>query len=482
LGVLDLPYRLGKYTLHRSLGGGGMGRVYLATLEGAGGFERDIAIKLVRAELADSQRAIEMFLREGRALAALNHRNVIQVFELDTEGNQLYLAMEYLRGLDLSQLRARGPLAWAVAAFIASEAARGLASAHAIRSADAPNGIVHGDVSPSNVMACHDGSVKVLDFGIARPVGRTGGSISGKMPYLPPEVVVGGAPDAGTDVYSLGVVLYELLTGEKLFRAGSDPEMAQRVLRDVVPGPSTIAKDMPPALEALVMSAIARDRTQRPASAQDFAHALDRIVDGRVGAADLAGLVASLTEKPAVRSTELATPVGRTEVAAHAYTVSQTATATPSASDARELNPLRTWSSPSSSPSRRALPTTKHGMRRALIAVTAALVAGGAIAVWQLRGESAPSSESSVVPMRAAVETGEAAPASASASAPAPASAPASAPVAAAEPPPVATANGHAAKPARRKRILTRPKRPPSAQAGSGSISPGFIANPFEKK
>src|SRR5258706_2383812 len=111
-----------------------MGEVFLATLDGAGGFSREVAIKLIRTDLATSPKLVELFLREGRALAALSHRNVVQVFELDAEGDQLYLAMEYVRGIDLVQIRrATSALPWQAAVYIASEAARGLASAHELR-------------------------------------------------------------------------------------------------------------------------------------------------------------------------------------------------------------------------------------------------------------------------------------------------------------------------------------------------------------
>jgi serine/threonine protein kinase len=504
--VLDLPYRLGKYTLHRQLGGGGMGRVYLATLEGAGGFEREFAVKVVRPELADSQRAIDLFFREGRALAALNHRNVIQVFELAQEGDQLYLVMEYLRGLDLAQVRARGPLVWTAGAFIASEAARGLASAHALRSADAPNGLVHGDISPSNLMACFDGGVKVLDFGLARPTGGTTRGIRGKVPYLPPEVIVGGAVDHSTDIYGLGVALYELLTGEKLFRADTDAEMMQRVMHDRVAPPSSYVEEIPGSLDALVMSAIARDRTARPRSVEDLADTLDRIVDGRVGAADVASLVGSLAERSAERSRaplDTATPVGRTQVVplveAELATPSRTAVhtqlATPAPDPIAEPLPRGSLSSMSGAAGSRAASTMSPapGRRRAVIAIVGALAAGGALAAWQLREQRAAVADTQVIPMQSTATVQDP---------PAPEPLPAVAHDAGAEPtsPPAvepevaAAATPAAAKPATR----TPPSRPPAKRrrvkatprtsrtsaepAGSGSISPGYIANPFEKK
>lgn len=276
--------RLGKYTLEQPIGSGGMGEVHLARFSGPGGFARQVAIKLLRPSLVDCRRGRELFLQEGRALAALSHRNVIQVIELAADGDDLFLVMEYLRGVDLGRvMRREGALPWQVATYAVAEAARGVAAAHA-------HGIAHSDVSPSNVFLCVDGAVKVLDFGLAGPVGPAageGGGVRGKLPYLPPEVLLGAPADALADVYGLGVVLHECLTGTPLFRAGDDEETVRRVLRDPVPAPSERA-DVPRDLDRVVAGAMARDRAARTGSALALADQLDASLDGAFTAADMA--------------------------------------------------------------------------------------------------------------------------------------------------------------------------------------------------
>ena len=456
--MVDLPHRLGKYTLQRRIGSGGMGRVYLANLEGAGGFTREIAVKLVRPELSASTRATDLFLREGRALAALSHRNIVQVFELDAEGEQLYLAMEYLRGLDLGQIRARGPVSWPAAVYIASEAARGLAAAHNARSVDAPDGIVHGDISPSNVMACFDGAVKVLDFGIARPLGLAStAGVGGKLPYLPPEVIVGSAPDERADIYALGLVLYELLVGERLFRATSDSEIMHRVMQETVVAPAARIEGIPRALDALVMRSIARDLFTRPASAGELADALDRIVERSFGATDLATLVESLATRPSELGHEALTPVGRTEAFALHRTGGLTAPVTASVLS-RVPKRTRRW-----------------GLIAGLVgaAVTATVI----LQIRTRPVQRAAEPEVNVVPV---LRVENRAPTSPPVAAPRTPSPPLAAPVATPVPAEVATVKPGRAHVYKRARPIAAPLAP--EHQGSGSISPGYLANPFGDK
>jgi serine/threonine protein kinase len=164
--------------------------------------------------------------------------------------------MEYLKGVSLREvnLTQRGPLPWAGAAFIAAEVARGLAAAHALRGPDAPAGLLHGDLSPSNVMICDDGAVKLLDFGLARPSGRepSVSGVQGKLAYLPPEAVSGIALDHRTDLYSLGVTLYEMLAGVRPFQAQNDLELIERIRSGEVRPPSAHVSSVPRELEELV--------------------------------------------------------------------------------------------------------------------------------------------------------------------------------------------------------------------------------------
>ena len=248
-----------------------MGETYLAVRTGAGGFEREVAIKVIRPERAEEPRLRELFLREGKLAGAINHRAVVQVFDVGADDGRFFLVMEHLRGMDLRQLaRAQGGrLPWSAAAWVASEAARGLAAAHQLRRPDAPEGLIHGDISPSNLMACLDGAVKVLDFGVARPAGgeRSTSGIAGKLAYMPPESANGGTLDHRVDIYSLGVSLYVFLTGVQPFEGHNDFETVQRD-HAAAGRPAVVAgRAIPAAIDALVARATARQPSDRFADA-----------------------------------------------------------------------------------------------------------------------------------------------------------------------------------------------------------------------
>jgi serine/threonine-protein kinase len=331
-----------------------------------------------------------------------------------------------------------------------------------VRGPDAHEGIVHGDVTPSNEIACFDGAVKVLDFGIARPVGLAAASgVGGKLPYLPPEVIVGGAPDVRTDIYGLGLVLYEMLTGQRVYRAESDAEIIRRVMHDPVHAPSTHVPGLPPVLDQLVMTLVARDRAVRPGSAVDVAESLDRILAGRFGAADLATLVDKLATRTNESTTVTATPVGRTEPVDAARAGQHTAVATDSSVP---------------------LPRAR---RHWIAAIAGGVALAGGIAAWQLTArETAPSASEktdTVVPMRTSEQ-----PAPTADSPPTPAPSTPAATEAPSEAAPVA--EPVRAAPAKRVVKRSRPSaNKPSTPStdpgpGSGGISPGYLANPFEKK
>jgi eukaryotic-like serine/threonine-protein kinase len=298
--------RIGKYEIVRTLGGGGMGEVYLARLCGPGGFAREVALKVIRPSLAADRRYVDMFLREGRLLAHLSHRSIVQIHELGSEDGRVYLAMEYLRGASLRELLAAlgGRAPWTLAVHVCAEIAGALAAAHDLRREDAPRGLVHGDLSPSNVMVCVDGAVKVLDFGLARPSGAdfSQSGIYGKLPYLAPEVLSRAVVDHRVDVYALGVMLYELVTGDLPFRGKSEME-TMHLIRCAKPvPPSELTDDLPAGLDAVVARAMSRDRSTRYRSAADLAFELGALVRGRFGAAELAVDVASHLDASAPRS------------------------------------------------------------------------------------------------------------------------------------------------------------------------------------
>lgn len=302
--------RIGHYRILQRIGGGGMGEVFLARRGGAAGVESEVALKVIRADRASDAREVQRLEREARALVALSHRAVIKVFELYDDGQRLYLAMEYLRGVDLRTLMQRraGPLPWAAATFIGAEVAHALAAAHGLRTTDAPNGLVHRDLSPSNVMACRDGSVKLLDFGLARPVGheQSVSGIEGKLRYLAPEVASGVAPSPSVDVYALGTVLYELVCGKPAFDGENELELLNRILFSEAPPPSHHRPDLPEALDYVLCRAMARDQGQRY-SANQLARRLELLTAGSFGPRDLADLVASAQQGTEHTTTEVPT-------------------------------------------------------------------------------------------------------------------------------------------------------------------------------
>jgi eukaryotic-like serine/threonine-protein kinase len=265
-----------------------MGETFRAVRTGAGGFEREVAIKVIRPDQADDPELREQFLREGKLAGALHHRAIVQVFDAGVDGDEFYLVMEYLRGVDLRRLaRAQGGrLPWRAAVWIAGEAARGLEAAH-------ESGIIHRDVSPSNLMACADGAVKVLDFGLARPAGgeRSSSRLSGKLPYIAPETANGSAVDQRVDLYALGVTLYWMMTGVQPFEGKNELDTIQRIMIGRASPPSELVAAIPGEIDALVARAMARDPAARFASAGAMADALEAAVAGGYGPGDLARLV-----------------------------------------------------------------------------------------------------------------------------------------------------------------------------------------------
>jgi len=294
-----LPTRLGKYEIVSPLAAGGMARIYIARTTGIGSFERHVVLKLITPERANESVAVQMFLDEARLAASLNHQNVAQVFEVGEDGGIHYLAMEYVHGQDLRALLARAggqgtrvPIDLALT--VVAGAAAGLHHAHERRGPDGtPLGIVHRDVSPSNIMIGYDGSVKLLDFGIAKAAARSvetqAGIIKGKFAYMAPEQCRGRDVDPRSDVFSLGIILYEVTTQHRCFRADSDFDTMHRIVTGDVVRPSRLIQGYPQALEAIVMKALAVDAAQRYQSAGHLLEALEAYaVNGRMSLSTMA--------------------------------------------------------------------------------------------------------------------------------------------------------------------------------------------------
>ena len=268
----------GRYRVVRHLARGGMAEVYVADDQL---LNRTVAVKVLFPELAQDEAFVERFRREARAAASLNHHNIVSVYDFGEDEGSWFIVMEYVEGRNLRDIiRVEGPMDPGRAAALGAEVAAALAAAH-------ERGIIHRDVKPANVLIAADsGTVKVADFGIARAAGaRQGltmpGTVLGTATYLSPEQAQGRAVDARTDVYSLGMVLYEMLAGRPPFTGDSPVAIAYQQLSQTAPPPSTHNDRVPPALDAVVMKAMSKDPGDRQASAEEIREellAIDRVV------------------------------------------------------------------------------------------------------------------------------------------------------------------------------------------------------------
>ncbi|MBW2463795.1 MAG: serine/threonine protein kinase [Deltaproteobacteria bacterium] len=277
--------RLGRYLLRHKLAEGGMASIYLAQVHGDQNFTRWVALKVVHPGRADDPAFATMLADEARIIARIHHPNVCSVMDFGSEGDQIYLVMEYLHGESLSAAakRARGSRksfpAWLAARTVA-DAARGLHAAHELTDEHGePLEVVHRDVSPGNIMISYDGPAKVIDFGVVRARGRETktqvGVVKGKITHMAPEQLLGKEVDRRADVWSLGVVLWEATLGRRLFRGSSPGETVKNVTQARIPRPSEIAPNYPPALEHAIMGALRRDVESRTATARVLAHRLE---------------------------------------------------------------------------------------------------------------------------------------------------------------------------------------------------------------
>jgi serine/threonine-protein kinase len=296
------PEHFGRFRLIERIGKGGMAEVFRAYVEGREGYGDTFVIKRIRPEKSDSAELVELFCNEARTCALLSHPNIVEMYDFGQIGGAYFMAMEYLRGRDLAAVMRACRLRFAavppvVAAYVAEQVALGLDHAHRASLPDgAPAEIVHRDVTPSNIMLLAAGGVKVLDFGIARAAesGKSAprkGRVKGKLAYLSPEQVRNVDLDGRTDVFSLGVVLWEMLVGQRLFAGESEFQTLRNVLSMPVPPPSSRRPEVPAALDRIVARALARDRAQRypsaAALAEDLAAERGASLEGAQGMAAL---------------------------------------------------------------------------------------------------------------------------------------------------------------------------------------------------
>ncbi|MFB6264501.1 MAG: serine/threonine protein kinase, partial [Bradymonadaceae bacterium] len=269
----DLPTTFGEYTLIERLAVGGMAEIYRARTEGLGGFEKILVIKKLHEHLTEDEDFIDMMVDEAKIAVRLNHPNIAKTFDLGCIDGHYFIVMEYIKGPDLSDIRQlqrqdREPLSTPAILFVGAEICAGLHYAHTRRGPDGePMNIVHRDVSPPNVMLSTEGEVKLVDFGIAKARKRIQetehGVIKGKFHYMAPEQARGQHLDARTDVFSAGLVVYELLARKNPYDGVAESEMMRTVRTAQIPPIREFRPEIDPDLEAVVMKALQRKRQDR---------------------------------------------------------------------------------------------------------------------------------------------------------------------------------------------------------------------------
>jgi serine/threonine protein kinase len=285
----ETPQSFGRYRIRGVLGEGGMGRLYVAEQTGIEGFAKIVALKRILPHLADSPPFRSLFLNEARIAARLEHPNIVATYELGEVDGTYFMALEYLPGEDLGAVLGRcespGRMPIEVAAVLAQQCANGLHYAHQLRDGEGrAAGLVHRDVNPSNIFITYHGMVKLLDFGVVKAAanGKTSpGIFKGKYAYCAPEQLKGDAIDHRTDVFSLGIVLWECLTGQRLFDGPTDALTIDAVRSQAIVAPSLLRPEVPVELDEITMRALVRDRDRRYQSAHDFSEALDRFLGGQ---------------------------------------------------------------------------------------------------------------------------------------------------------------------------------------------------------
>lgn len=284
-----VPERFGRYVLTERLGQGGMAEVFRAVVPGDHGFRRAVVLKRILAEHSSSPALREMFVSEARICAMLHHPNIVQVFDFGQVGGRYFLAMELVDGWELGAVnRALGRtgrrMPIEVAIHVTHQVLLGLSYAHTLSPQGERLNIVHRDVSPSNIMCLRAGGVKLLDFGVASTAavresrGQGAASFCGKLSYSAPEYVRDQIQDARIDVFAMGVVLWESLAGERLFRGTTDEQTLDAVLTKAVPPPSELRPAISAEIDRIVLKALERDPARRYPSATAMAEDLERIL------------------------------------------------------------------------------------------------------------------------------------------------------------------------------------------------------------
>ncbi len=293
--------RFGQFQLMEKIATGGMAEVYKARMSGVDGFQKIVAIKKILPHMAASDDFITMFADEAKLAAQLNHPNIIHIYDLGKVDNSYYIAMEYVEGRDLRSILKSGsahglPLPPELALFIASKLGAALDYAHRRKDFDGKDlSLVHRDVSPQNVLISYEGDIKLCDFGIAKAASKSSqtqaGALKGKLQYMSPEQASGKPIDRRSDLFSLGSVLYEMLTGEKLFAGDSDLTILEQVKNAKAQPPSAKNPDIPKRVDSIVLKALAKNPEDRYQNASDLQRDLESVLytySPAPGSADIA--------------------------------------------------------------------------------------------------------------------------------------------------------------------------------------------------
>lgn len=399
-GPLTTGRRVGRYEVLCQLASGGMATVYAARAQGVAGFERLVAIKALHPHLANEEEFISMFLDEARLAARIRHPNVVATHDIVTdESESRVLIMDYIEGNNLGALlqiaaRTDSRIPTSVSMRIVIDALHGLAAAHALRDERGiPLHLVHRDVSPQNIMVGVDGIARLTDFGVAKAEVRLSitrdGQFKGKVAYMAPEQAANGEADQRSDLFAMGTILWEALTGRRLFRADNNAATIHRILEEPVPPPSSVFEELAP-FDELCTRALARNPSDRFQSAEEFAEALESL------SADVGGIAspravgevvrrisAQRLQKERARIEQAMLVLGRAEV-------SDPNTPTHSGTTrVRRGDP--STSVPTSGPSSENTPTASSQRRLVRPIIWLAVIAIVAIAIyWKSRPNDAP--------------------------------------------------------------------------------------------
>ena len=292
------PERVGRYELLLPIGSGGMASVYLARVRGVGGFEREVALKLLHAHLQEIPEFATELIDEAKIASGVRHPNVVQVVDVGDDPNGIYLVMEYIEGDTLSGLSrtatAEGdPLPFRIGVRILCDALAGLHAAHELRDAEGKlAALVHRDFSPQNILVGVDGAARLTDFGVARAIGRIGhtrtGVVKGKVGYMSPEQARGDVLDRRSDIWSAGVVAWELFAGRRLYPAGDDVATLLRIVTEPPLKLRAVRSDAPEALDDAISSALSVNREERCPTAEELRRRILEALKDSAGTADSA--------------------------------------------------------------------------------------------------------------------------------------------------------------------------------------------------